>query len=71
MNAAGRLPDLISILDSVRTGGRPDLAALRPDTPPEVTALIERCWAQDPAARPTAVAIAQETTEWLSVRAGR
>ena len=27
-------------------GDRPDLAALRPDTPPGVTALMRRCWAQ-------------------------
>lgn len=67
MDAAGRMPDLIEVLDRVRDGGRPDLAALRPDTPNAVTSLITRCWAQDPAARPTALAIAKETGAWLEV----
>lgn len=71
-NAAGRipetLPELMALLERVRTGHRPDLTALRPDTPPAVSALIQRCWAQDPAARPTALAIARETEAWLAVR---
>lgn len=67
-DASGCIPDFHSVLDRVGAGYRPDLAALRPDTPSTVVALIQRCWAQDPATRPTAVAIAQETGTWLAVR---
>lgn len=60
-----QVPDLVSILGRVRDGDRPSLASLRPDTPPAVVALMQRCWAQDPAARPTALIIARETDAWL------
>ena len=33
-----------------------------PDAPPDLAALMERCWAQDPAARPTFDAV----KNWLS-----
>ena len=70
-DAAGRLPGMVALVDRIRRGERPDLAALAPDAPPALRALIERCWASDPAARPTAAAIALETAAWLRVRWGR
>ncbi len=37
--------------------GRPPLDLLPPDTPPEVQALIERCWAGEQAHRPSAAEV--------------
>ena len=68
-DAAGRLPGAGPLIARVLRGERPDLAALRPDTAPGLRALIERCWAADPAARPTAPAIAKETASWLQAPA--
>ena len=59
-DAAGKVPQLGALSVKVSRGERPDLAALRPDTPAAVRALIERCWAQAAAERPTARAIAHE-----------
>lgn len=59
--------ELVAIADYVRSGNRPKLAAVHPDTPPTIKALIERCWAQDPRARPTAFTIAREMEAWLLV----
>lgn len=67
-DAFGVMPDIVTIADRVREGDRPDLSALRPDTPPAITALIQRCWAHNPADRPTAMIIARETESWLAVR---
>ena len=68
VDAAGRLPGEGALVLKVTRGERPDLAALDADAPPGLRGLIERCWAADPAARPTAVAIALETAGWLVVR---
>lgn len=57
--------DVFTLGTHIKEGNRPDLTALRLDTPPTVSALIQRCWAHDPAARPTALAIACETETWL------
>ena len=65
---AGCLPGMPALVFRVSRGERPDLAALRPDAPPGLRALIERCWASDPATRPTAAAVALETAGWLQVR---
>lgn len=54
------MPQLGPLIPRVLKGERPDLAALRPDTPAAVRVLIERCWAQGAAERPTARAIALE-----------
>ena len=59
-DAAGRVPQLGALIPRVLRGERPDLAALRPDTPVAVRELVERCWAQAAAKRPTARAIAHE-----------
>ena len=59
-DAAGRVPQLGPLIPRVLKGERPDLAALRADTPAAVRALIERCWAQAAAERPTARAIVHE-----------
>ena len=67
---AGRLPAMGVLVARVLSGKRPDLAVLAPDAPPALRALIERCWAGDPAARPTAAAVAVETAAWLRVRRG-
>ena len=67
-DAAGRLPGAGPLIARVLRGERPDLGALRPDAPPGLRGLIERCWASDPAARPTAAAVALETAGWLQVR---
>ena len=37
---------------------RPDLAAVRPDAPPSVVALMQRCWAADPRERPEMAEVA-------------
>lgn len=66
VETGAELPDLASIFTRVRAGHRPDLAALRPDTPCVITALIQRCWAQDPAARPTALDITREFDRWFA-----
>ena len=65
-DAAGRLPGIARLVGSVARGERPDLGALRADTLslPRLRGLIERCWAQDAAARPTAPSIARETEGW-------
>lgn len=55
----------VDVCRHVMGGGRPDIRALRPGTPVVVAALIQRCWARDPAARPTAREIANETSRWL------
>jgi hypothetical protein len=65
MDASGGLPSTLAIALCVLKGERPDLTALRPDTPAAVTLLLERCWAQDPAARPDAIAVADEIGRWL------
>ena len=67
-DAAGRLPGIAALTLRVTRGDRPDLAALPADAPPGLRALIERCWAGDPSARPTAAAVALETAGWLRVR---
>ena len=59
-DAAGKVAGRGALTLKVSRGERPDLAALRPDTPPAVCALIERCWAQAASDRPTARAIAYE-----------
>ena len=59
-DAAGKVAGRGALTLKVSRGERPDLAALRPDTPPAVCALIERCWIQAAAERPTARAIAHE-----------
>ena len=46
--ADGRLPDEDTISLLVMRGDRPDLEALRADTPAGVRDLIQRCWAQEP-----------------------
>ena len=67
-DAVGRLPGMAALVLRVARGERPDLAALAADAPPGLRSLIERCWASDPAARPTAAAVALETARWLQVR---
>ena len=37
---------------------RPDLAAVRPDAPPSIVALMRRCWAADPRGRPEMTEVA-------------
>ena len=51
-NPAAQLPSL------VLNGRRPTLELLPEDTPAAVRALIEACWVAEPAARPTAAAVA-------------
>ena len=68
VDAAGRIPGESALTVRVMRGERPDLAALAADAPPGLRALIERCWVSDPAARPTAAAVALETAGWLRVR---
>jgi len=46
------------------------MAALRADTPAHIASLMQRCWAQDPSARPSALAVAAETEGWHRVRGG-
>lgn len=41
-------------------GERPSMDALRDDTPVAVSRLIVRCWDENPAVRPTALAVARE-----------
>ena len=67
-DAAGRIVSEGVLSPRVTRGERPDLAALAADAPPGLRGLIERCWAADPAARPTAAAVALETAAWLRVR---
>ena len=38
---------------------RPDMAALRPDAPPAVVSLMQRCWAPEPRDRPSMEEAAQ------------
>ena len=57
---AGRLPAMGVLVARVLSGKRPDLAALREEVPPGLRANIERCWACDPAVRPTASAMTQQ-----------
>lgn len=64
----GRVPEYGAIIARVLSGERPDLATLRADTPAAAVALIQRCWAHDPATRPQAVAISREIEAWLLVR---
>ena len=59
-DAAGKVPGRGAITVKVSRGDRPDPAALRPDTPAAVRALIERCRSEAAAERPTARAIALE-----------
>ena len=66
-DAEGRLPGMGPLVLRVTRGERPDLAALHRDTTPQLRGLIERCWAGDPAARPTAQAIAREAAGWVPV----
>ena len=66
----GHIAGVASLGFRVMAGDRPDLTAIRPGTPTELRALIERCWAHDSAARPTAAAIARETDTWQRVRRG-
>ena len=39
----------------VTSGRRPDIKAVRPDTPKEVTDMIEKCWQEEPNSRPTSL----------------
>ena len=68
VDAAGRLPGEGVLVARVLSGRRPELAALAADAPPGLRGLLERCWASDPAARPTAAAVALDTAGWLQVR---
>ena len=45
----------IEISGLVTSGRRPDINAIKPDTPCEVTEMIQRCWQDDPNARPTSL----------------
>ena len=68
MDAEGRLvSSWVVIAGGVMRGTRPDLAALRPATPPAVRDIIRRCWAHDPSARPTASAVSRETEAWQGI----
>lgn len=60
-DATGRVPNAGSIVAGVMRGDRPDIRVLRPDTPPAMIDLIQRCWAHEPAARPAALSVAGET----------
>ena len=50
---------------------RPDLAALRPDTPSYVISLMRQCWAQDPSRRPSAMEVATALDALLEVVVSR
>lgn len=66
----GALPTdqgLMGVLSGVLRGERPPLSALREGTPQAIVALITRCWAHDPADRPSALEVAVETQAWLAV----
>jgi hypothetical protein len=66
MDAEGGLPSTLGyIIPAVVRGERPDVTALRPDTPPAVISLMQRCWAHDPTLRPPALTLAQETCAWV------
>lgn len=56
---------VVSLARHVIDGGRPDVGALRRDTPIAIRNLIECCWAHDPAKRPTAFDIARELKKLL------
>ena len=54
-DASGRVPGAVFIVDRVvNKGGRPDVAALRPDIPAAVITFMQRAWARMPLVRPTA-----------------
>lgn len=58
-DASGTAPGAAAVLNAIRRGDRPDLGAVRPESPPAVLALLRRAWAQRPGARITAAAAAQ------------
>lgn len=70
-DAEGRSPSVLDfamhIVPRTLTGERPDITALRPDTPVYIASLIQRCWGQDPDSRPTALTVAAETEGWQHV----
>ena len=61
MDAAGRIPGIGSLVTRVLRGQRPecDVSTLRDDAPSLAVALMQRAWAQDPAARPTAMEVVE------------
>lgn len=63
---AGRLPSRVTLIRSVSAGLRPDLSALRDDTPGELAPLIRRCWAEDAPVRPRAKEVADELEALLA-----
>ena len=64
----GRVHDWNALVPRLLGGTRPDLTTLLADAPAALSSLIERCWANDPFARPTANAIVLEITLWPHVR---
>ena len=61
----GKLPSQKELVKLVLEGQRPDLAALRCDSPAEIAPLITRCWGKEPRPR------AREAAEALDVLLGR
>jgi hypothetical protein len=65
----GHLPNAAVLIDNVREGKRPDMNALRSDTPPGVKSLICAAWAPKPEDRPNAVQAVKALARFLPANA--
>jgi len=52
------------VTNYVSDGKRPPLTDMRTDTPQDIVSLMQTCWGQDPATRPTFTQIIQTLTSW-------
>lgn len=51
----------VKVMNALISGKlRPDLAAVRDDCPPALTALLQRCWDSEPRKRPAMAAVVAE-----------
>lgn len=65
-NSKGTIPNSVAVIADVLHGDRPDVTAVRHDAPRAAITLMQQAWAQLPALRPTAFAVAQMLEDVLA-----